>query len=167
VPSTTTELIKELRERTGAGIMECKRAIDEANADLGAAEKLLKEWGLATAANKAGREASQGLIDAYIHAGRIGAMVEVNCETDFVARTADFRTFAREIAMQVAATNPSRIRRDDAASTDGTDGDVPLLDQPYIRDPARTVQDLLNETIAKLRENVVIRRVARFELGGQ
>jgi elongation factor Ts len=163
---STTELIKELRERTGAGIMECKRAIDEAHADLGAAEKLLKEWGLATAAKKAGREASQGLIDAYIHTGRIGAMVEVNCETDFVARTDDFRSFAREIAMQVAATNPSRISRDDT-STDGTDGDVPLLDQPYIRDPAKTVQDLLNETIAKLRENVVIRRVARFELGGQ
>jgi len=167
MPSTTTELIKELRERTGAGIMECKRAIEEANADLGAAEKLLKEWGLATAAKKAGREASQGLIEAYVHAGRIGALVEVNCETDFVARTDDFRVFAREVAMQVAATNPSRISAQEEVSADGTDGDVPLLDQPYIRDPSKTVQDLLNETIAKLRENVVIRRVARFELGGQ
>jgi elongation factor Ts len=163
---STTELIKELRERTGAGIMECKRAIDEARADLVVAEKLLKEWGLATAAKKAGREASQGVIDAYIHTGRIGALVEVNCETDFVARTDDFRSFAREIAMQVAATNPSRISREEH-STDGSDGDVPLLEQPYIRDPGKTVQDLLNETIAKLRENVVIRRVARFELGGQ
>ena len=89
--------------------MECKRALDEANGDLDAAEKLLKEWGLATAAKKAGREASQGLIDSYIHAGRIGAMVELNCETDFVARTDDFKQLAREIAMQVAATNPSRI----------------------------------------------------------
>jgi elongation factor Ts len=163
--ATTTELIKELRERTGAGIMECKRAIEEARADLTKAEKLLKEWGLATAAKKAGREASQGLIDSYIHAGRIGAMVEVNCETDFVARTDDFRTFAREVAMQVAATNPSRISSGEP-STNGSDDDVPLLEQAYIRDPSKTVQDLLNETIAKLRENVVIRRVARFELGG-
>jgi elongation factor Ts len=163
--ATTTELIKELRERTGAGIMECKRAIDEAKADLTKAEKLLKEWGLATAAKKAGREASQGLIDSYIHAGRIGAMVEVNCETDFVARTDDFRTFAREVAMQVAATNPSRISSSELSSN-GSEGDVPLLEQAYIRDPSKTVQDLLNETIARLRENVVIRRVARFELGG-
>jgi elongation factor Ts len=164
---STTELIKELRERTGAGIMECKRAIEEADSDLNGAEKLLKEWGLATAAKKAGREASQGVIDSYIHAGRIGAMVEVNCETDFVARTDDFKTFAREVAMQVAATNPSRISNTDP-SPDGTDGqpDTPLLEQPYIRDPSKTVQDLLNEIIAKLRENVVIRRVARFELGG-
>jgi elongation factor Ts len=163
--ASTTELIKELRERTGAGIMECKRAIDEAKADLGAAEKLLKEWGLATAAKKAGREAGQGLIDSYIHAGRIGAMVEVNCETDFVARTDDFRTFAREVAMQVAATNPTRVSSSEA-SQDGNDGDVPLLEQPYIRDPGKTIQDLQNELIAKLRENVVIRRFARFELGG-
>ena len=164
---TTTELIKELRERTSAGIMECKRAIDEAKGDLTAAEKLLKEWGLATAAKKAGREASQGLIDSYIHAGRIGAMVEVNCETDFVARTDDFKQFAREVAMQVAATNPTRITADEP-STNGSDGDAdkPLLEQEYIRDSSKTIQDLLNELIAKVRENVVIRRVARFELGG-
>jgi elongation factor Ts len=163
---STTELIKALREKTGAGIMECKRALEEAKSDLGGAEKLLKEWGLATAAKKAGREASQGLIDSYIHAGRIGAMVEVNCETDFVARTDDFKSFTREIAMQVAATNPTRISASDP-STNGSDpSDQPLLEQPYIRDPSKTIQDLLNETIAKLRENVVIRRVARFELGG-
>src|SRR3954447_23910087 len=113
---STTELIKELREKTGAGIMECKRALEESQSDLGGAEKLLKEWGLATAAKKAGREASQGLIDAYIHAGRIGAMVEINCETDFVARTDDFKSFAREVAMQVAATNPSRISADDPST---------------------------------------------------
>jgi elongation factor Ts len=159
---TTTELIKELREKTGAGIMECKRALDEAGT-IEAAQKLLREWGLATAEKKAGRETSQGLIDSYVHAGRIGAMVELNCETDFVARTDDFRTLAREIAMQVAATNPRRI----TASEESADGDVPLLDQPYIRDPSRTVQDLLNEAISKIRENIVIRRFARFELGGQ
>ena len=114
------------------------------------------------AEKKAGREAGQGLIDSYVHAGRIGAMIELNCETDFVARTDDFKTLAREIAMQVAATNPSRISSQEAS----TDGDVPLLDQPYIRDPGKTIQDLVNETIARVRENVVIRRFARFELGG-
>jgi elongation factor Ts len=114
------------------------------------------------AEKKAGREAGQGVIDSYIHAGRIGAMIELNCETDFVARTDDFKTLAREIAMQVAATNPSRISSKDAS----TDGDVPLLDQPYIRDGSKTVQDLVNETISRVRENIVVRRMARFELGG-
>ena len=159
---STTELIKELRDKTGAGIMECKKAIEDALGDMGTAEKLIKERGLAMAEKKAGREAGQGLIDCYVHAGRIGALIELNCETDFVARTDDFKTLAREIAMQVAATNPSRISSQEAS----TDGDVPLLDQPYIRDPGRTVQDLVNETIAKVRENVVIRRFVRFELGG-
>jgi elongation factor Ts len=159
---STTELIKELRGKTGAGIMECKRAIEDAVGDMAKAEELIKKRGLAMAEKKAGREAGQGLIDAYIHAGRIGAMIELNCETDFVARTEDFRTLAREIAMQVAATNPSRIN----AQEPSEDGDVPLLDQPYIREPSKTVQDLLNETIARVRENIVIRRFARFELGG-
>ena len=158
---TSTEQIKELREKTGAGIMECKRALDEGGT-MAEAEKLLKKWGLATAEKKAGREAGQGVIDSYVHAGRIGAMIELNCETDFVARTDDFKTLAREIAMQVAATNPTRINSQESSA----DGDVPLLDQPYIRDPSKTVQDLVNETIAKTRENIVIRRVARFELGG-
>ena len=159
---TTTEQIKALREKTGAGIMECKRALDEAGGTMPEAEKLLKQWGLATAEKKAGREAGQGVIDSYVHAGRIGAMIELNCETDFVARTDDFKILAREIAMQVAATNPSRISSQESS----TDGDVPLLDQPYIRDPSKTVQDLLTEAIAKLRENIVVRRFARFELGG-
>jgi elongation factor Ts len=157
---STTEQIKELRELTGAGIMECKRALDEGG-NLDGAQKLLKEWGLATAVKKAGREASQGLIESYVHGGRIGALVEINCETDFVARTDDFKALAREIAMQVAATNPTRL----SSSEESNDGDVPLLDQPYIRDPGKTVQDLINETIAKLRENIVVRRFARFELG--
>jgi len=160
---TSTEQIKELREKTGAGIMECKRALDEGGS-MPEAEKLLKQWGLATAEKKAGREAGQGVIDSYVHAGRIGAMIELNCETDFVARTDDFKTLARELAMQVAATNPVRIRASDEVAD--ADGDVPLLDQPYIRDPSKTVQDLVNEAIAKLRENIVVRRIARFELGG-
>lgn len=160
---TTTELIKELREITGAGIMECKKALEDAVGDLTKAQQLIKERGLAMAEKKAGREASQGVIDSYVHAGRIGALIELNCETDFVARTDDFKTLARELAMQVAATNPSRIN----ANEPSEDGDVPLLDQPYIRDASKTVQELVNETIAKVRENIVIRRIARFELGGQ
>lgn len=162
MPASTQE-IKELREKTGAGIMECKRALEEGGS-MDQAEKLLKEWGVASAAKRAGREASQGIIDSYVHAGRIGALIELNCETDFVARTDDFKTLAREIAMQVAATNPTRISSAEPETSE--DGDVPLLDQPYIRDPAKTVQELVNETIAKTRENIVIRRVARFELGG-
>src|SRR3954454_20140186 len=123
MPATTAQ-IKELREKTGAGIMECKRALDEGGT-ITEAEKLLKQWGLATAEKKAGREASQGVIDSYVHAGRIGAMIELNCETDFVARTDDFKTLAREIAMQVAATNPTRITSQETEPSE--DGDVPLL----------------------------------------
>jgi elongation factor Ts len=159
--AASTGQIKELREKTGAGIMECKRALEEGGS-MEQAEKLLKEWGVASAAKRAGREASQGVIDSYVHAGRIGALIELNCETDFVARTDDFKTLARELAMQVAATTPTRI----SAQEPSGDGDVPLLDQPYIRDPSKTVQDLVNETIARTRENIVIRRFARFELGG-
>jgi elongation factor Ts len=163
--AATTEQIKELRERTGAGIMDCKRAIDEAGSMEGA-EKLIKEWGLAGVSKKAGREANQGLVESYIHAGgRIGALVEVNCETDFVARTEDFRSLVREIAMQVAAMNPTRVSADEP-STDGQ-SDVPLLEQAYIRDPSKTIRDLVHEGIAKLGENIVVRRFARFELGGQ
>src|SRR5947209_15366342 len=113
---TSTAQIKELREKTGAGIMECKRALDEGGS-MPEAEKLLKQWGLATAEKKAGREAGQGVIVSYVHAGRIGAMIELNCETDFVARTDDFKILAREIAMQVAATNPSRISSQEASQT--------------------------------------------------
>jgi elongation factor Ts len=161
----STEQIKELRERTGAGIMDCKRAIDEGGS-MEAAEKLIKEWGLAGVSKKAGREANQGLVESYIHAGgRIGALVEVNCETDFVARTDDFRALVREIAMQVAAMNPSRVSPDEPSS-DGQ-SDVPLLEQAYIRDPSKTIRDLVHEGIAKLGENIVVRRFARFELGGQ
>src|SRR5579859_7165440 len=160
---STTELNKELREKTGAGIMECKRAVEDAAGDLVKAEQFIKERGLAMVEKRKGAEAGQGLIESYVHAGRIGAMIELNCQTDFVARTEEFRTLAREIAMQVAATNPSRISSTEKSS----DGDVPLLDQPYIRDSSKTIQELLNETIARVRENIVIRRFSRFELGGQ
>ena len=161
----STEQIKQLRERTGAGIMDCKRALEDARGNPGEAEKLLKQWGLANVAKKAGREASQGLVDSYIHAGgRVGALVEVNCETDFVARTDDFRSLVHDIAMQVAAMNPARLSADEP-SPDGLKGDVPLMQQAFIKDPSKTIQDLVNEAIAKLRENIVVRRFARFELG--
>jgi elongation factor Ts len=164
--ASTTEQIKQLRERTGAGIMECKRALDEAQS-LEAAEKLLAQWGVKKAEKKVGREANQGIIDSYIHAGgRIGAMVEVNCETDFVARNEQFRVLVHDIAMQIAAMNPSRIRADEPSANGAEGTDVPLLEQPFIRDPSKTIQDLVNEAIAKLGENIVIRRFARFELGG-
>jgi elongation factor Ts len=164
--ASTTELIKELREKTGAGIMECKRAIDDAIGDLSKAEQLLKERGLAKALKKLQNEANQGIVDSYIHAGgRIGALVEVNCQTDFVARNNEFRALVHDIAMQVAAMNPSRIS-DEEPIPDGAVGDVPLLDQPFIKDNNRTVRDLVHEGIAKLGENIVVRRFARFELGG-
>jgi elongation factor Ts len=157
--------VKSLRERTGAGIMDCKRAIDEAGS-MEDAEKLIKEWGLAGVGKKAGREANQGLVESYVHAGgRIGALVEVNCETDFVARTDDFRSLVREIAMQVAAMNPTRVSAEEPSS-DGQ-SDVPLLEQAYIRDPSKTIRDLVHEGIAKLGENIVVRRFARFQLGGE
>lgn len=163
----STDDIKLLRERTGAGIMDCKRALDETRSDQSEAERLLKEWGLAGVAKKQGREASQGVIDSYIHAGgRVGAIVEVNCETDFVARTDDFRTLVHDIALQVAAMNPSRLTAEESDGlVDGTD--VPLMQQAFIKDPGRTVQDIVNEGIAKLGENIVVRRIARFELGGR
>src|SRR5918912_2787521 len=110
---STTEQIKELRDKTGAGIMECKKAIEDAQGDLAKAVQLIKERGLAIAAKKAEREAGQGLIDSYVHAGRIGAMIELNCETDFVARTDDFRRLAREIAMQVASMHPKYLAKAD------------------------------------------------------
>ena len=111
---SSTELIKELRDKTGAGIMECKKAIEDALGDVGKAEQLIKERGLAMAEKKAGREAGQGLIETYVHAGRIGALIELNCETDFVARDEGFRSLARELAMQIAAMSPEYVSDEDA-----------------------------------------------------
>ena len=170
--------VKELREQTGAGIMECKRALEEPTAISSRRSQLLKQQGLAKAEKKSGREASQGVIEPYIHGGgRIGAMVEVNCETDFVARTPDFRTLAHDIAMQVAAIEPAIRLEDRSRTTPGTaleqrvrrprEGDRRrrLLDQPSSRMPKLTIRDLVNDSIAKLGENIVVRRFARFEVG--
>jgi len=159
--------IKELREKTGAGVMDCKKALTEAGGDQAKATAILRERGLSMAERKAHRSTEQGLVECYIHAGgRIGAMVEVNCETDFVARTDDFRALARDLAMQVAATGPLVVSKDELSpNTEGPVEETCLLNQPYIRDPSRTVQDIVNDVIAKTGENVRVRRFARFELG--
>lgn len=170
--------VKELRELTGAGIMECKRALEEADGNVNRASDILKQQGLAKAEKKAGRAASQGVVEPYIHAGgRIGAIVEVNCETDFVARTTDFRTLAHDLAMQVAATSPrylseSDISEEDFAELEREFGDrkkvlaaVSFLDQPFIKDPKFTIRDLVKAQIGKLGENIIVRRFARFEVG--
>lgn len=149
------EDVKKLREMTGAGFGSAKEALEEASGDMDKAVEILRKKGLASAAKKAGREARQGLIEAYIHSGRIGSIVEVNCETDFVARTEDFKNFAKEIAMQVAATDLEELSVQD------------LLKQPYIKDSEKTIEDLINELIGKIGENVVIRRFVRYELGEQ
>ncbi len=189
--------VKELRERTGAGIMDCKAALKEADGDIEKAIEILKKKGIAKAAKKAGREASEGLIGSYIHhGGKIGVLIEVNCETDFVAKTDDFKNLVNELAMQVAASNPLYVKREDVpqdviekerevyktqALESGkpekivekiVDGkmekfykEICLLEQPYIRDDNKTIQDLLNEAIAKLGENIVVKRFVRFALG--
>jgi len=161
--ASTTELIKELRERTSAGVMDCKKALDESNGNVDKAEQILKEQGIASAAKKAGRDTDQGLIETYIHSGgRIGAMVEVNCETDFVARTKEFSDLAHDIAMQVAAMNPSTLEEN---NTDIESDNSSLLQQPFIKDPSKNIQELINETVGKLGENIRVRRFKRFSLG--
>ncbi len=161
--------VKELRELTGAGMLDCKRALEESGGDLSKAAELLKQKGFAMAAKKAERATAQGLVQAYIHHdGRLGALVELNCETDFVARTADFRQLAQHIALQVAGTNPRYVSAEDVPDGPDKVGDpkeLCLLLQPFVRDESLTVQDLITETIRKTGENIRVRRFARFELG--
>lgn len=165
----STDMIKELRAKTGAGVMESKKALEETGGDIGKAEEILKQRGLAMAEKKATRVASQGMIDAYLHAGgRIGAMVEVNCETDFVARTDEFKELAHDIAMQIAATNPKYVSEGELPEGSTEDPkEVCLLSQPFIKDPSKTIQQLVTEKIAKTGENMKVRRFARFELGAE
>lgn len=146
--------VKRLREKTGGGIADCRKALEKAKGNLKKAEELLKSWGIDKATEKSDRVVGAGLIDTYVHAGgRVGAMVEVNCETDFVAKTDEFKTLVREVAMQVAAMNPKDVEE--------------LLKQEYIRDSGKKIDDLVKETIAKVGENIVVRRFARFELGSE
>lgn len=156
--------VKALREKTGAGVMDCKRALVDAHGDMERASALLRERGLASVAKRAGREASQGLVEAYVHHnGRIGVLLEINCETDFVANTPEFRQLAHVIAQQIAFTNPNSV--DEVEGETSEDGQVPLLKQESIQSSGQTIADLVRETAAKTGENVVVRRFTRFELG--
>jgi len=190
------EMVKDLREKTGAGMMECKKALTETKGDFEKAIDLLRQRGLASAKKKSSRMASEGLIGSYVHMGKIGSMVEVNCETEFVARTDDFREFVKDMAMHVVAANPTYLSRDDvpqevlerereiyrAQITDKPQHIVEkivegklekfyteacLLDQLFIKDPEQKmkIKDLIAEKIARLGENIVIRRFIRFQLG--
>lgn len=174
----TTQMVKELRERTGAGIMDAKRALEQHDGNMEQAAAAIRQAGLDKAGKKSGREASEGLVEAYVHGGgRIGVLVELNCETDFVARTEEFKTLAHDIAMQIAASAPRYVSADDIPAEDLDRGarelgdrelyvkQAALLSQPFIRDPKRSIGDLIKDHIAKLGENIVVRRFARFELG--
>lgn len=163
-----TDKLKALREQTGAGIMACRNALVEAEADMEKALAILKEQSLFIVEKKKEREASQGLVEAYVHpGGRIGALVEVNCETDFVARTDEFKELAHNIAMQVAAMSPVHISEEHMPDDEEREAKtVCLLQQEYIRDPSLTIKDVINEIVTKMGENIKVSRFARYELGG-
>ena len=193
----TATMIKDLRERTGAGMSDCKKALTEVGGDMDKAIDYLRTKGLAKAAKKAGREATEGAIVSYIHGGgRIGVLLEVNCETDFVARNEDFQSFTRDIALQIAAMNPQFVRKDEVAAdvvarerevllakaketgkpepviqkmVDGQISkwmkEICLLDQSWVKDPDKTIEQVQQALIAKIGENIKIRRFVRFELG--
>jgi elongation factor Ts len=161
------EIVKELREQSGAGVIQCHNALIEAEGDMEKALQILKQKSLFQAEKKAKRATTEGLIETYVHGGgRIGAMVEVNCETDFVARTDEFKELAHHLAMQVAAMNPQFISKEEVR--EGAEIELQnacLLLQPDIKDPTRTVGEVITETIAKVGENIRVSRIARFELG--
>jgi len=195
--SFTAEDVKSLRDKTGAGMMACKEALKACNGNIEEAGEYLRKKGVASADKKTGRATGDGLIEAYIHmGGKLGVMVEVNCETDFVARTDQFKTLVKELAMQVAASNPSVVSRDQVSSEmiekekdiyreqvrgsgkpenvvekivvgklDKFYSEICLLDQPYIKDPQKNIETLIKETIAKLGENISVKRFIRFRLG--
>ena len=159
----TAKLIKELRDNTGAGIMDAKKALEESNGDLEKASKILAEKGFASAEKRIGRATENGVIESYIHTGgRIGSLVELSCETDFVARTEEFIKCAKEIAMQVAAMNPISINKEDNKQYE----DEQILElQTYIRDSSKTVGEVVKELSARVGENIVIKNINRFEIG--
>lgn len=194
--AVNTELIKQLREMTGAGVLDCKKALDETEGDVEEAAEILRQQGLVEAAEKADREAAEGLVEAYVHAtGKLASLVEVNCETDFVARTDEFETLCHDIAMQVAATAPRWVAREDVPEEvvaelkesfreEFADDNKPahvmerimegklnkfyeencLLEQPFIKDDEKTIQQLVTEAIATMGENIVVARFARFAI---
>jgi len=193
----SSQLVKELREKTGAGILDCQKALTENGDDIEKSIDYLRQKGLAAAAKKAGRETNQGLVHAYIHmGGKIGVLIEVNCETDFVARNEEFKSFVNDLALQVAAAKPSFVRREDipadvvekekviyegqakelgkpaAALPKIVEGKLEkffqescLMEQSFIKDPTVTIKDLLAQKIAKIGENMIIRRFTRYQLG--
>ena len=167
MPVTVVQ-VKELRDKTGAGIMASKRALEEASGDISKAEAILHKKGLASAARKASRSTSEGLVVSYIHTGgRVGSMVELNCETDFVARTEEFEALGRNLAMQIAAMSPLYVDRSSVPEdADEVRDEEILLEQEYIRDSSMKIADLVTDSIGKLGENIHIRRFSRFELGG-
>lgn len=171
-------LVKELRERTGAGIMDCRVALDESGGDIEKAMDFLRQKGLASADKKSGRTAAEGLIVSYIHNnGKFGALVEINCETDFVARTDDFQQVANDIALHIVGMRPRFVREEDISESEMEAGkeefgdekrflnETVLLRQGFVRDPGRPIEEVIREAIGKLGENIVVRRFARFELG--
>jgi len=193
----TAKMVKELRDKTGAGMMDCKKALGEAEGDVEKATTILREKGIAKAGSKAGRATKEGVIASYIHPGdKLGVLVEINCETDFVARTDQFKTFCRDVAMHVAASSPVCVRREDIDQAivekereiyraqmlnEGkpekivdkiVDGKIEkfyaesvLMEQPFVKDTDKSVEDYLKETIGSLGENIMINRFARFRLG--
>ncbi|MBU0671966.1 MAG: translation elongation factor Ts [Candidatus Margulisbacteria bacterium] len=193
----SVESIQKLREKTSCGMMDCKKALAEANGDMEKASDILRKKGLASAAKRAGRVAAQGLVDSYIHiGGKLGVLVEVNSETDFVAKNIEFQAFVKDISMQIAASNPQYVSREDVpegiiahekdiletqAKQEGKPekarqkivegriekfySEICLLDQPYIKDPKTSIKDLLSDLVAKIGENIVIRRFTRYQLG--
>ena len=190
----SADAVRDLREKTGAGMMECKKALVESSGDFEKAIDLLRQRGLATAAKKAGRTASQGLIGSYIHMDKIGVMIEVNCETDFVARTDDFKELVKDLAMQVAAANPAYLSREEVpqdvierekeiyraqvtnkppqvvekiveGKLEKFFSDTCLVDQIFVKDPDKKVKDVITEKVAKVGENIVVRRFVRYQLG--
>lgn len=173
--AVSIELVKELRERTGAGIKECKDILEQVDGNINKAIEILRERGIEAAAKKASREAREGLIGYYVHYGsRVAGLVELNCETDFVARTEDFIALSNGLAQHVVALNPRYINvdevTDEAVAESGQTRDKfieenVLLAQPFVKDPSRTIEEKLKEAIAKLGENIVIRRFIRYEVG--
>jgi elongation factor Ts len=193
----TAATVKDLRDKTGAGMMDCKNALVEANGDVEEATAVLRKKGIASASKKASRVVNEGRVEAYIHPGnKVGVLVEINCETDFVAKTDDFSTFSRNVAMQIAASSPSFVKRDevdketidkeleiyrDQAKSQGKPeniiekiatgkldkfySEICLMEQPFVKDSDKTIENLVTETIAKLGENISIRRFSRFKIG--
>ena len=158
----TIDQIKELREETGAGVMDCRAALEQSGGDLQSAREILREKGVATAAKRSDRDIAEGLIESYIHGGRIGVLVDLRCETDFVARTAPFKELAHDIAMQVASMNPAAVSAEGLG--EGDEGPA-LLDQDFIRDGSKTIADRINDVIASVGERIEIARFVRYELG--